>query len=180
VRLELWRADAVEEVRALVDHSRETLASFLPWAGEPVSAETEAAAQAESEQRWREGRMAGWAVVVDGAIVGMLGLHRRGGPDELEIGYWLDDRATGHGIMTEAAGLATDVAFAVDGVAIVEIVHDVANERSGAVPRRLGYARTAAFTSPPTARLETGIKVRWCARRTEWLARGRPMPTTEG
>ena len=103
----------------------------------------------------------------------MIGLHRRGGPDELEIGYWLDDAATGRGLMTEAAAMATDVAFTVDGIDVVEIIHDRANRRSAGVPARLGYRRVAAFTSPPKARSETGIKVRWCVRRDEWLANGR-------
>lgn len=174
LRLEVWRADMIEEVRALVEHSQATLSAFLPWATEMPSTEEEAAAQASSEQRWREGHMAGWMVLEDGAIRGMLGLHRRGGPDELEIGYWLDDRATGRGLMTEACTMATDVAFGVEGIDVVEIIHDRANRRSQGVPSRLGYRRVGAFTAEAHARCESGIKVRWCVRRDEWLARGRP------
>jgi RimJ/RimL family protein N-acetyltransferase len=174
LRLEVWRAEWVEEVLGLIEHSRDTLASFLPWAAEPVTVQTETAIQADAEDRWRRGLMVPWAVIEGDEIKGMLGMHRRGGPDELEIGYWLDDRATGRGLMTRACELATDVAFAVDGVEVVEITHDVRNHRSGAVPDRLGYARTAAFTSPPQARMESGIKVRWCAWRRSWLARPRP------
>ena len=158
----------------MVARSQETLSAFLPWAAEVPSIEEEAAAQATSEQQWREGRMAGWMLLEGDAIRGMVGLHRRGGPDELEIGYWLDDAATGRGLMTEAAAMATDVAFSVEGIDAVEITHDVANHRSCGVPARLGYRRVAAFTSTATARCETGIKVRWCVRRDEWLARGRP------
>jgi ribosomal-protein-serine acetyltransferase len=164
----------IEEVRDLVRRSLPTLSAFLPWASQMPSAEEEAAAQASSEQQWREGRMAGWMVLEDGVIRGMVGLHRRGGPDELEIGYWLDDAATGRGLMTEACTMATDVAFSVEGIDAVEIIHDKANHRSGRVPARLGYRRVAAFTSVAKARCETGIKVRWCMRRDAWLARGRP------
>ena len=70
--------------------------------------------------------------------------------------------------------MATDVAFGVEGIEVVEIVHDAANRRSEGVPARLGYRRVAAFTSTAKARCETGIKVRWSVRRAEWLGRGRP------
>ena len=172
--LVLWRADMIEEVRALVARSQPTLSAFLPWATEVPSVQEEAAAQVTTEQRWREGRMAGWMVLEDAVIRGMVGLHRRGGPDELEIGYWLDDAATGRGLMTAACTMATDVAFSVEGIDAVEIIHDRANARSGGVPARLGYRRVAAFTAAAAARCETGVKVRWTMRRGEWLARGQP------
>jgi ribosomal-protein-serine acetyltransferase len=171
IKLSRWRADMVDEVHAVVARSQPTLSAFLPWAAAMPSAADEAAAQATTEQRWREGRMVGWTLVEDGAIRGMVGLHRRGGPDELEIGYWLDDLATGRGLMTEAAAMATDVAFSVEGIDGVEIIHDAANHRSAGVPSRLGYRRLAAFTSIATARCESGIKVRWCMRREQWRTR---------
>jgi RimJ/RimL family protein N-acetyltransferase len=171
LRLELWRADAVDAIRALIERSRPTLSQFLAWALDPLDAESEAAAQADAERRWREGLDAGWVIVEDSAPRGMLGLHRRGGPDELEIGYWLDDASTGRGLMTEACTMATDVAFGIEGIEVVEIVHDVANARSAGVPARLGYSRVAAFTVTPVAPLESGVKVRWIVRRRDWLAR---------
>jgi ribosomal-protein-serine acetyltransferase len=174
LRLDVWRADMIEEVRDLVQRSQSTLSAFLPWAERMPSTEEEAAAQEDAEARWREGRMAGWMLLEGDEIRGMVGLHRRGGPDELEIGYWLDDAATGRGLMTEACTMATDVAFNVDGIDAVEIIHDKANRRSAGVPARLGYRRVAAFSATATARCESGIKVRWRVRRSEWLARDVP------
>jgi ribosomal-protein-serine acetyltransferase len=171
--LDLWRADRVDEVRALVMRSQHALSAFLPWAEGVLSTEEEAGCQASSEQRWREGRMAGWTLVEEGAVRGMVGLHRRGGPDELEIGYWLEDAATGRGLMTEACAMATDLAFGVDGIQSVEIIHDRANHRSAGVPARLGYRRVAAFTAAARARCEEGVKVRWSVQRGDWLARDR-------
>lgn len=62
----------------------------------------------------------------------------------------------------------------VEVVEVVEVVHDAANLRSGAVPRRLGFSRVAAYTAEPAALRETGLKVRWQVRREDWLARGAP------
>ncbi|WP_019229166.1 GNAT family N-acetyltransferase, partial [Sedimentibacter sp. B4] len=66
-------------------------------------------------------------------------LHRRVGPDGLEIGYWLDAAHTGVGLATEAVGGLTAVALALPEVERVEIHTDEGNARSAAVPRRLGY-----------------------------------------
>jgi len=170
VRLALWSNEDPEVVRALVERSRPELSQFLGWATQPITAEDEAAIQRESEQRWRAATMVGWAIYEGDSMRGMLGLHRRGGPHELEIGYWLATEATGRGLMTSACTLATDVAFATDGVELVEIVHDARNLRSGAVPARLGYARVASFTAAPVAPLESGIKVRWVVSKDDWLA----------
>lgn len=174
LRLEAWRRDQVGEVHALVVRSMGSFAAYLPWAHEGITVEEEAAAQVDLERRWQLGTTGGWVIVEDGPILGTIGLHRRGGPDELEIGYLLDDAATGRGVMTEAARMCTDVAFAIPGIEVVEIVHDRSNHRSEGVPRRLGYRRSGSFTSAPQAHGETGVKVRWTAWRGEWLARDEP------
>lgn len=174
LRLELWVPEKNDELAVLVERSRPTLAGFLPWAMHPPSIDEQRQVQGEQERQWREGRMASWSIVEDGAIVGMVGLHQRGGPDELEIGYWLDDEATGRGIMTDACAMAIEVAFTIDRIDVVEIVHDQANHRSEGVPRRLGFARTGAHSATPQARCETGVKVRWTMRRDAWRALGRP------
>jgi RimJ/RimL family protein N-acetyltransferase len=170
LRLALWSDAEVEEIRQIVERSRPELSEFLGWAIEPLSHEDEARIQRESEERWRAGQMAAWAIHEGTQLCGMLGLHRRGGPDELEIGYWLDSMATGRGLMTMACTLATDVAFTYDGVELVEIVHDARNLRSQGVPMRLGFQRVAAFTGTPVAPSESGIKVRWIVRKRDWLA----------
>jgi RimJ/RimL family protein N-acetyltransferase len=176
LRLELWRGGPheVAAIQALIERSRPTLSQFLGWALTSLDAAAEAAAQVDIERRWRERRDVGWVIVEDGAARGMLGLHRRGGPDELEIGYWLDDAATGRGLVTEACRMAIDVAFGIEAIDAVEITHDAANARSGAVPARLGFSRVGAITSEPVALLETGIKVRWVIRRSDWVGRGAP------
>ncbi len=180
LRLEVWHPDRAAEIRDLIEQSRDELADFLPWASEPLSHEDEEQLFADFEARWQVGLMVAWAVVEDGVARGTLGLHRRSGPHELEIGYWLATTATGRGLMTEAAAMATDVAFATDGVEVVEIIHDLDNHRSEGVPRRLGYHRVAAFSKraepgAPVARRDSGIRVRWSIGGDEWRAR-RPSP----
>ncbi len=179
LRLEIWDHVDVDELVALIERSREELSAFLPWAMQPVTADDERRAQLDSAQQWQAGMHVGWVILEDGQLRGMIGLHRRGGPDELEIGYWLGTEATGRGIMTQAAAMATDVAFQVPVVQFVEITHDAANHRSAAVPERLGYARVAAFTSTRSARCETGLKVRWRMDRERWGTRSATVRSIE-
>ena len=59
--------------------------------------------------------------------------------DRVELGYWLDASATGQGLITEAARALLDVARELPQVLHAEIHCDAANERSAAVPQRLGF-----------------------------------------
>jgi RimJ/RimL family protein N-acetyltransferase len=76
-------------------------------------------------------------------LVGGTGLHRRAGPEAREIGYWIAAAETGKGFATESTAALTRVAFEVDGVERVEIHVDAGNERSAAIPRRLGFTHEA-------------------------------------
>jgi RimJ/RimL family protein N-acetyltransferase len=81
----------------------------------------------------------------DKEVVGGTGLHPRVGPDAFEIGYWIDVNHVGRGYATEAAGALTRVAFEIEGVRRVEIRCDPSNDRSSAVPRKLGYTHDATL-----------------------------------
>lgn len=164
----------IAAVDALVSASRRELSEFLAWAMTPADEATQREVQARFDDRWAARTEVSWTIVEGGEIRGMLGLHRRGGPDELEIGYWLSTAATGRGLMTEGCTMACDVAFSTEDVDAVEIVHDAANLRSEAVPARLGFRRVGAYTSPAHAPRETGVKVRWRVERAAWCARARP------
>jgi RimJ/RimL family protein N-acetyltransferase len=72
-------------------------------------------------------------------VLGGTGLHKRIGEGAREIGYWIHQHHVGRGYATEAAAALTRVAFEVDLVRRVEIRCDPTNDRSIAVPRKLGF-----------------------------------------
>lgn len=78
-------------------------------------------------------------------VIGGTGLHTRAGPGAREIGYWVRQDHINQGIATEASAALTKVAFEIDGVHRVEINCDPRNERSAAVPRKLGFTHEATL-----------------------------------
>ena len=79
------------------------------------------------------------------ALVGGAGLHRRVGPEALEIGYWIRASHVRRGLATEATAALTRLAFEVCGAIRVEIHVDPENTASLAVAERLGYLREATL-----------------------------------
>ncbi len=131
-----------------VDSSLEHLREFMEfaWAApEPLSAVEKRID--EVCRNFEQG--AGWTYALlppDGSeLVGGAGLHRRVGPEALEIGYWLRASHVGRGLATEAAGALTRVAFDCCGVVRTELHIDPANSASLAIPVRLGYTHDATL-----------------------------------
>ncbi|OQA46998.1 MAG: putative ribosomal N-acetyltransferase YdaF [Chloroflexi bacterium ADurb.Bin325] len=79
------------------------------------------------------------------AALGSSGFHTQVGPAALEIGYWIRADAINQGFATEVTAALTRVAFEVNRVRRVEIHCVVANVRSAAVPRKLGYQHEATL-----------------------------------
>jgi ribosomal-protein-serine acetyltransferase len=74
-------------------------------------------------------------------LVGSSGLHRINWEvPKFEIGYWVRARFAGQGYISEAVTAISDFAFETLGARRVEIRLDAQNERSEAIPRRLGFA----------------------------------------
>lgn len=76
-----------------------------------------------------------------GDLVGATGYHVRDDPARLALGYWVDATHQGTGLVTEACAALTHVGLELTGASIIEISHAPTNERSAAIPERLGFVR---------------------------------------
>lgn len=65
----------------------------------------------------------------------------------LEIGYWISNKYSGHGYMTEAVNAITRYAIQHLGVKRIEIRCDVTNERSRKIPEILNFHLEATLKS---------------------------------
>jgi ribosomal-protein-serine acetyltransferase len=132
-------ADAAELYR-MIDRNRAYLAEWLPWVT-PEYVETDLSGFLEARELENRNREAlTTAIVADGRICGSIALHRI---DQFHrstsIGYWLDEAHNGRGIMTRSCRALVSEAFEGYGLHRVEIRCAVGNNRSAAIPERLGF-----------------------------------------
>ncbi len=142
LRIRLVEDNDVDELCRVVDANRAYLAEWLPWAGESgLETALDFVHRAQAQAEANDGFQAN-IVDFEGAIVGFIGFHTIDWANRAtSIGYWLAEDRQGRGTMTEAVRALTTHAFTVWGLNRVEIRVAVGNERSAAVPERLGFVR---------------------------------------
>ncbi|CRK56433.1 Acetyltransferase, gnat family [Alloactinosynnema sp. L-07] len=157
------RPSDLAELWAVVDAALPHLRPWMSWTLGGVTEDTIRGHLADVDVAWDAGTEFGYSITIDGAIVGSCSLMARVGPGGIEIGYWLHPAHVGRGAALEAAALLVETAFGLPGVQFVEIVHDSANVRSGAIPRKLGFTEVARVSPPqdPITSAEDGVDVRW-------------------
>ena len=131
-----------------VEESREQISPWLPWVEKTWSADDQEEVARRSAARWltREDLMVGIWDRATGRYLGGSGLHRIDwAVPAFEIGYWLRTSAWGQGYASEAVRVLCRFAFETLGANRVEIRCDGGNERSLAVPRRLGFIEEATL-----------------------------------
>jgi ribosomal-protein-serine acetyltransferase len=137
-----YRAGDGQAVFDAVDESRDHILPWLPWGPFHTCPEETEKQVRKWRARWdlREDLAVGIWDKESGDYCGGSGLHRIDwSVRSFEIGYWIRKSKHGSGYVTEAVRLLTLLAF--DGLAAnrVFIRCAVGNDRSAAVPRRLGY-----------------------------------------
>ncbi len=166
--------DAPALVRAITA-SVEHLRPWMPWIRhEPQSVAQRRDMLAEWIGQWDTATTFPLAMVDSGdesRIIGGCGLHRRGEPNQIEIGYWVHVDFTGRGVATDASRLLTNAGLILDGVDEVLICHDAANLASGAVPRKLDFTLIEESSVPRTAPAHTGWHWKWRMSERDWKHR---------
>jgi RimJ/RimL family protein N-acetyltransferase len=71
--------------------------------------------------------------------LGGSGLHPRANEGSLEIGYWVALGSIGRGIATEVTAVLTRAGIELAGLDRVDIQVEPTNDRSLAIPRKLGF-----------------------------------------
>jgi ribosomal-protein-serine acetyltransferase len=169
--LRQWVRDDAAELGEVVADSIQHLRPWMPWIAHEPLAVTDREALIDSWHRqWLAGGDVTMGVFVEGSVAGGCGLHRRIGPDGLEIGYWTARRFLRQGIATTAAGLLIDAAFTDPAILHVEIHHDQANQASAGVPRKLGLRLARKVVDEIHAPGESGISCEWQITRQQWTA----------
>ena len=140
--LRCWNPDDAPRLKQTIDRNLDHLKPWMPWAlQEPTDLQVKVDLLRFFRSQFDTGREFVYGIFdrEEKTVLGGCGLHRRAGPEVLEIGYWLDKAWEGKGLVREASGALIDAAFGMDGIDRVEIHHDPRNLRSRAVPEALGF-----------------------------------------
>ena len=173
--LRRWRPTDEPALSAAIAASVDHLRPWMPWAAaDPMAAADRVRWIDDVNAEWARGGDVVLGIFLADRLIGGTGLHRRAGPDTLEIGYWLHVDHTGCGYATESAAALTDVAFTAPGIEVVEIHHDRADTASRGVPERLGYTmfEERAPTTVPSPG-EERVDCCWRIDRGAWRAHDR-------
>jgi ribosomal-protein-serine acetyltransferase len=142
LELRLCVQSHADAVFALVDENRDHLGPWMPWVNQTWSSDDTAQWITHGLEQLQ--RNQGWHALLwyRDELAGAIGFKPVNWSDmRVEIGYWLGRRFQGKGLMTDAARAVTDHAFREWALNRVEIRCAVKNDRSIAIPRRLGFAQ---------------------------------------
>lgn len=142
VRLKLLETKYSDELYALTDKDRNYLREWLPWVDGTRSPQhtREFIAGTLKEYANNNGFNAG--IFQNGTIVGCIGLHGIDwGNKKTSIGYWLGSEYQGQGIMTSCCRAVINHMFEDAGLNRVEIRAAAFNNKSRAIPERLGFTQ---------------------------------------
>jgi ribosomal-protein-serine acetyltransferase len=139
-RLRLLEESDTAALFELIDRNRDHLAAWMPWVPHHTTPQQTLAFIRASRRQLADNNGLQAAIVDDGQIVGIVGFHSVDWTQRrTTIGYWLAAEHQGRGTMTEAVGALVEQALVTWKLRRVEIRAAVENERSRAIPERLGF-----------------------------------------
>jgi RimJ/RimL family protein N-acetyltransferase len=166
----LLRALVPEDAPALVMHANDPAVARNLFDGfpQPYTLDAATAWSTHKSQSGAFGRV--WGVVVDGAVIGCIGLRQESGwlRCNAEIGYWIGRSHWRRGIASDAVRQVTDWAFAaVPEITRIHAPIFAGNDGSQAVARKCGYVREGVLKQSAIKDGAVIDRVVWAAYRTE-------------
>jgi len=139
----------MRDATAWMESRRHNVEWLRPWEATPPAGPTtfgvSAAVFTTMTRRLRADARAGRAlpfvVAVDGKFAGQLNIAGivRGSMDSAHVGYWVDQRVAGRGVMPTAVALAVDHCFGPVGLHRIEVNIRPENVASRRVVEKLGF-----------------------------------------
>ncbi|BCM89864.1 ribosomal-protein-serine acetyltransferase [Abditibacteriota bacterium] len=131
------------EINAVICASWSELRVWMPWAKILPTQEDSQMHARQTKWKWNNRSEFEFALRLRSSrrLIGRCGMHTIDpNVGRAEIGYWIDSRWSGYGLMNEA--VARLIAFADEiGFQRLEIRCDARNQRSSNIARRLGFER---------------------------------------
>lgn len=158
-----------EAIFELVNRNREHLRRWLPFVDATQDADYTRSFFKDQLRQLAEGRALTLTIFYEGRAAGVVGLNRIDAVNRVtSIGYWLDEKLTGRGLMTQAVRRLVSLAFENFPVDRIEIHCAPDNKASCAIPERLGFTREAVLRQALRAHEFVDDRVIWGLLREEW------------
>lgn len=136
------REQDADALFAIIDRNRNNFRQWLSWIDDTKEVSDTKKYIADAIEQTRKGTGLYFTVRYKNIIVGVIAfifIHKRN--RKAHIGYWLDEKYQGKGIMTKACNLLIDYGFKEMRFNRVELGCAVGNSKSCAIPKRLGFTK---------------------------------------
>ena len=179
VEIRLFELRDAEPAFTVVERNRAYLREWLPWVDLTTAPENLRHFIVRVREQFETGRGPQALIWVNGEIVGSVGCHPIDWPNKnCSIGYWIDEKCQGKGIMTRCAARLIDYLFADLGLHRVTIHCGTQNVKSCAIPERLGFTREGVIRQGEWVNDRWLDLVVWGLLESEW--KGQPTSPQRG
>lgn len=164
-----YRMDDLEQLDAAIVRNREYLAPWIgPWIkAEPIGLDARSALLRSWVDSYESGADNPLGIFIGDTLVGSTGLHDRNEPNDIEIGYWVDEAHQGAAIARRVTAALMHAAFTEPTVLRFLLVHNLDNEKSRRVPEQLGFRQI-----PGEHTCSDSAALMWEFTRDMWDAQG--------
>jgi ribosomal-protein-serine acetyltransferase len=142
IEIRSFEASEAEAVFAVVDRNREYLRQWLPWVDHTRSCADIRNFILRGQAKFQTSQAPELGIWIDGEFSGSIGCHPIDWTNRsTSIGYWIESNRQGRGVMTRCSAAMLDYLFGELKLHRVEIRCGTGNNRSCAIPERLGFTR---------------------------------------
>jgi len=144
-----------EELFTLIDSNREHIGRWLPWVETTREIKDTRDFIEYQLSEFAENSALNMSIVYKGDIIGMVSFNKIDTTNHRAlIGYWLAERYTSLGIMTQSVKALIDLGHKRYNLNTIEISCATKNYKSQAIPMKLGFIKTKTIQG---AELSDGI-----------------------
>jgi ribosomal-protein-serine acetyltransferase len=172
IEIRLFEIKDAEPIFAVVERNRAYLREWLPWVDFTASPQDLRNFIVRVREQFAAGRGPQCGIWIDSAFAGSIGCHPIDWANRnCSIGYWIEERYGGKGIVTRCCESLLDYLFDDLGLHRVTIQCGVQNGRSCAIPERLGFAREGVTRDGEWVNDRWLDLVGWGMLEQDWRAR---------
>jgi ribosomal-protein-serine acetyltransferase len=172
VELRLLEERHADDLFATIDRNRERLRRWFPWVDRTLTPEDSRLFIRTGLDQYAAQLGLHLGIWTDGRLMGGIGAQRIDWANRATpLGYWLDAKAEGKGIVTQSCAALIDHFFGELLLHRIEIRCGVANTRSCAVPSRLGFTREGVLRDAEWLNDHYHDLVVWSMLAPEWKRR---------